>query len=71
MPKLPLISGREAIKVFERMGFQVARQRGSHVVLRRGSHGCVVPKHKELKAGTLVGILKQAGVSQEDFIENL
>jgi len=40
MPELPRISGREAIKVFERMGFVQTRQRGSHVVLRRGDVGC-------------------------------
>jgi predicted RNA binding protein YcfA (HicA-like mRNA interferase family) len=53
------------------MGFSVARQRGSHIVLRRGSSGCVVPNHKEIRTGTLSGILKQAGVSAEEFIENL
>ena len=68
MPKLPVVSGAEAIRVLERLGFAVLRQRGSHVVLRRGSAGCVVPKHKELKRGALAGRLKQAGVSADDFI---
>jgi predicted RNA binding protein YcfA (HicA-like mRNA interferase family) len=49
----------------------VARQRGSHIVLRRGSSGCVVPNHRELKAGTLAGVLKQAGVSVEELIDAL
>jgi predicted RNA binding protein YcfA (HicA-like mRNA interferase family) len=49
----------------------VARQRGSHIVLRRGSSGCVVPNHRELKTGTLAGVLKQAGVSVEDFMNAL
>jgi len=53
------------------MGFEIARQRGSHVVLRKGSHGCVVPNHKELKTGTLAGILKQAGISYDEFIAAL
>ncbi len=39
--------------------------------MRRGSSGCVVPKHRELKTGTLVGLLKQAGISSEEFIEKL
>jgi len=43
MPKLPVISGIEAIKALERLGFSVVRQRGSHIVLRKGSSGCVVP----------------------------
>ena len=53
------------------LGFAVARQRGSHVVMRKGSQGCVVPNHKEIKIGTLSGLLKQAGVSIEDFIAAL
>lgn len=68
MPSLPRLSGREAIRALEKLGFVVKRQRGSHVVLRRGSVGCVVPDHKELKTGTLAGVLKQAGVSVEEFL---
>lgn len=71
MPKLPVISGAEAVRALERLGFVVVRQRGSHLVLRRGSAGCVVPNHRELKIGTLTGILKQAGVSVEEFISVL
>lgn len=71
MPKLPVVSGREAIRALERLGFYVTRQRGSHVVLRKSSQGCVVPNHKELKAGTLAGILKQAGISNDEFIAAL
>jgi predicted RNA binding protein YcfA (HicA-like mRNA interferase family) len=71
MPKLPVISGAEAIRALERLGFAAVRQRGSHVVLRRDSSGCVVPNHRELKAGTLAGILKQAGVSADEFIAAL
>ena len=71
MPKLPRVSGAETIRALERVGFVVARQRGSHVVLRRRHQGCVVPTHDELKTGTLAGVLKQAGVSVEDFIAAL
>ena len=71
MPKLPVISGIEAIKALERLGFFVVRQRGSHIVLRKGSSGCVVPNHHELKVGTLSGILKQAGISPDEFIKVL
>jgi predicted RNA binding protein YcfA (HicA-like mRNA interferase family) len=39
-------------------GFVVGRQCGSHIVMRRGSMGCVVPNHRDLKVGTLVGLLK-------------
>jgi len=68
MPKLPVLSGAEVIKALERLGFEQLRQRGSHVVLRRGSLGTVVPLHKELKTGTLAGILRQAGITQDEFL---
>lgn len=71
MPKLPRVSGAEVVRALGHLGFVVARQRGSHIVLRRGSSGCVVPNHRELKTGTLAGVLKQAGVSIDDFIEAL
>jgi predicted RNA binding protein YcfA (HicA-like mRNA interferase family) len=71
MPELPRVSGAEAIRALERLGFVVARQRGSHVVLRRGSSGCVVPNHRELKTGTLMGILRQAGVTADEFSKAL
>lgn len=71
MPKLPHISGAQAVKIFERLGFVVMRQNGSHIVLRKGSSGCIVPNHKEIKVGTLAGILRQAGVSADDFLSAL
>jgi predicted RNA binding protein YcfA (HicA-like mRNA interferase family) len=71
MPKLPIVSGSEVIRALQRLGFIVLRQRGSHVILRRGSQGCVVPDHREVKTGTLTGLLKQAGVSVDEFIHAL
>lgn len=71
MPKLPVVSGAEVVRALERMGFVIVRQRGSHIMMRRGSSGCVVPNHRELKIGTLIGLLKQAGVSPDEFIEAL
>jgi predicted RNA binding protein YcfA (HicA-like mRNA interferase family) len=71
MPKLPRIAGKDCCKALIRLGFVEVRQRGSHVVMRRGESGCVVPLHKELKTGTLSGILKQAGISAEDLLKEL
>jgi predicted RNA binding protein YcfA (HicA-like mRNA interferase family) len=75
MPKLRRVSGQEAIRALERLGFMQVRQRGSHVVLKRqmleGEVGCVVPLHRELAVGTLRGILKQAQVTPEEFMKNL
>lgn len=59
------------MRALERLGFIVMRQRGSHLVLRRDEAVCVVPNHREIKQGTLVGILKQAGLSPEEFISAL
>lgn len=69
MPKLPVLSGQDIIKALERLGFEAIRQRGSHVVMRRGSQGTVVPLHKEVKTGTLAGIIRQAELSHDEFIK--
>lgn len=75
MPKLPRISGQEAIRVLERLGFEILRQKGSHVVLKKqtpnGAVGCTVPLSRQLAIGTLAGILRQAQVTPEEFLENL
>jgi len=71
MPKIKRISGEEAIRKLEKLGFKRVRQRGSHVVLKRqtseGEIGCVVPLHQELAVGTLRGILRQVKLSVEEF----
>ena len=71
MPSLPVVSGADAVRALQRLGFAVCRQRGSHIVLPKGSQGCVVPNHAELKPATLAGLLKQGSVSVEDFIHAL
>ena len=75
MPRLPRVSGQQAIRALEQIGFVQVRQRGSHVVLRRsmpeGDVGCAVPLHRELAVGTLAGVLKQAKVSVKEFTDAL
>ena len=75
MPELRRVSGRETVKALERLGFRQARQRGSHVVMVRetpqGKTGCAVPMHRELKIGTLRGILRQAKLGVDEFSEAL
>lgn len=72
---MPRLSGLQVIRALQRLGFTVARQRGSHVVMKRvtpqGKVGCVVPRHKELAEGTLRNILRQAAVSMEQLKEVL
>ncbi|MFZ1494526.1 MAG: type II toxin-antitoxin system HicA family toxin [Candidatus Competibacter denitrificans] len=71
MPSLPSVSGSEAVRALQRLGFVIVRQRGSHIVVRKGSQGCVVPNHHQIKIGTLAGLLKQGVVSIDDFINAL
>ena len=71
MPKLPVLSGAEIVRALEKLGFAQMRQRGSHVVMRRGSAGTVVPLHREVKLGTLNGILRQAQIAADDFLAAL
>jgi predicted RNA binding protein YcfA (HicA-like mRNA interferase family) len=71
LPELPVVSGAELVVVLERLGFHVARQRGSHVMLRKGANACVVPLHRELKRGTLRGVLRQANIDIEVFLSAL
>ncbi len=71
MPRLPRLSGRDTVRALERLGFVQLRQKGSHVVLRRESKTCVVPLHRELKAGTLSGILDQADIAVETLVAAL
>jgi predicted RNA binding protein YcfA (HicA-like mRNA interferase family) len=68
MPKLPVLSGRDVVSALERLGFVQMRQRGSHVILQRDGVGVVVPLHRELKTGTLAGVIRQAGLSQDEFL---
>ncbi len=83
MPKLPRIRASQVISALESLGFVQVRQRGSHVILKKqfieeGEEekvievGCVVPMHrKNIAVGTLKSILNQAGISVEEFLENL
>jgi predicted RNA binding protein YcfA (HicA-like mRNA interferase family) len=71
VPRLPRIGGRECVSALQRLGFSQVRQRGSHVIMRRGAQGCAVPMHRELKTGTLIGILRQAEVDLAEFVNAL
>jgi predicted RNA binding protein YcfA (HicA-like mRNA interferase family) len=65
--RLPIISGRELVALLKREGFQVVRQKGSHVTLQKEEFKTVVPLHDELARGTLLGILEQCGVAREQL----
>ena len=69
MTKLPRISGRECVRALEKGGGFFKRQEGSHIILRRNDPFAqiVVPDHKELDRGTLRAIIRQAGLSIDEF----
>ena len=71
--KLPIVSAKQLIEILSKQGFYVARQKGSHVILKKRALGkvftAVVPNHAEIRVGTLLSILRQAGVSKQDFIK--
>jgi len=69
MARLPVLSGAEAVKIFEKAGWTVDRQRGSHIVLVKEGHPATlsVPDHKELAKGTLRSLVRAAGMTADDF----
>ncbi len=71
-PALPVASGREVIRALEKAGFAQVSQRGSHVKLRNDAgRTVIVPLHRELARGTLGSILRQSGLSVDEFRELL
>jgi predicted RNA binding protein YcfA (HicA-like mRNA interferase family) len=75
MPKLPIISGNQAIKCFEKIGYQVIRQQGSHVRMRHKSDNSkcplTIPRHRTLGKGLLRKLLRDAELTLEEFLKLL
>ncbi len=77
--KLPVVSGNDVIKLLNKFGYSVIRQKGSHVRLQKefegGVHNITIPLHKELAKGTLNDILSKIAIwnniSREELIESL
>lgn len=70
MAPLPVLSGREVAETFVRLGWEIARQRGSHIILVRTGHLATlsVPDHKEVARGTLRALIRRAGVTMDEFL---
>jgi predicted RNA binding protein YcfA (HicA-like mRNA interferase family) len=70
MATLPVLSGREVVKVFESLGWAVARQSGSHVVMTK--EGALVtlsvPDHREVAKGTLRSLIRVANLTVDEFV---
>jgi predicted RNA binding protein YcfA (HicA-like mRNA interferase family) len=70
MPPVPLLRPREVIRAFERLGWSVARQRGSHIVMTRPGHIATlsIPDHPEVARGTLRTLINKAGLTVEESV---
>jgi predicted RNA binding protein YcfA (HicA-like mRNA interferase family) len=69
MPSLPILAGREVVKAFGQDGWQLARQRGSHMILVKPGHMATlsVPDHREVAMGTLRSLIRASGLTVEAF----
>ncbi|HWF19082.1 MAG TPA: type II toxin-antitoxin system HicA family toxin [Verrucomicrobiae bacterium] len=72
MSKLPVCSGHEAVRAFRQIGYEVDHQTGSHIILRHANmRRLTIPNHRELAKGTLRAIIREAGITKEEFIDLL
>jgi predicted RNA binding protein YcfA (HicA-like mRNA interferase family) len=73
VPTVPLLKPREVVKTFEELGWEVVRQRGSHIILTKEGHTATlsVPNHPEVARGTLRSLITKAGISIVDFLAAL
>jgi predicted RNA binding protein YcfA (HicA-like mRNA interferase family) len=71
MARLPRLSGREVVRVFLSLGWEEARQSGSHVILVREGHPATLsaPDHKEVALGTLRSLIRSAGMTVDEFVD--
>jgi predicted RNA binding protein YcfA (HicA-like mRNA interferase family) len=73
MPPLPKLSGRQVVRVFKSFGWNVARQKGSHIILVKDDHIATlsVPDHKEVAKGTLRSLIRASGLTVSEFNEGI
>ncbi len=74
MPKLPVISGIKVVKALSKVGYEVDHQIGSHIILRHKEEPhrrLTVPNHDEIAKGTLLAIIRQSGLTREEFMDLL
>lgn len=72
-PQLPILSGREVVHVFEFLGWQVARQNGSHIIMTKKNELATlsVTDHRETARGTLKSLIRSAGLTVTEFVDAL
>jgi len=70
--RLPVCSGSDAVKAFSKIGYMFDHQAGSHIILRHPSgRRLTIPNHRELAKGTLRALIREAGLTKEQFVELL
>ena len=72
--KLPVISGSDAVRAFRKVGYELDEQHGSHIIVRRADpphRRLSIPNHKELAKGTLRALIREAGLSVDEFTQLL
>ena len=72
MSRLPVCSGADAVKTLRKLGYEIDHQTGSHIILRQPSgRRLTVANHRELAKGTLRALIREAGITKEQFAELL
>jgi len=74
MPRLPVVSARDAIAAFRKCGYEIDHQTGSHIIMRNTEpphRRLTIPNHKELAKGTLRSLIRQAGMTVDEFAQLL
>jgi predicted RNA binding protein YcfA (HicA-like mRNA interferase family) len=73
MPPLPCLSGQEVVRAFQALGWKIARQRGSHIIMVKDGELATlsIPDHKEVAKGTLRSLIRDANLTVERFLEVL
>ena len=71
MPSVPLLRPREVIRTFEKLGWRIVRQKGSHIIMVKPGHIATlsIPNHPEVARGTLRSLISKAGLTVEEFVE--
>ena len=71
MPSVPVLRPAAVVKIFQKLGWDVARQRGSHIIMTKPGHLATlsIPDHSEVARGTLRGLISKAGLTVDQFLD--
>jgi predicted RNA binding protein YcfA (HicA-like mRNA interferase family) len=73
MASLPILTGQDVVRVFESLGWHVARQRGSHIVMTKENEIATlsIPNHREIARGTLRTLIRSANLTVDEFVSSI